>query len=78
MSMYRAATRSSPIKRSQEEEEAELEKAPDAEDEYVLMQAGRARPTDLFRVARMRLFGELLQSGTIPVFALIARDCNCL
>eukprot|EP00959_Pyramimonas_sp_CCMP1952_P093109 1948764-Pyramimonas_sp.AAC.1 len=42
-SVYRAATRSSPVMRSQEGDE-ELEKVPDAEGGYVLMKAGRARP----------------------------------
>ena len=72
MSVYRAATRSSPVRRKLDED-AELEKTPDAEDDHVLAKAGRARPADLFRVARLRLFGELLQSGPAAVFALMAK-----
>ena len=38
-----------------------------------MMKAGRARPADYIKVARLRLFGELLQSGPPVVFALLTR-----
>ena len=72
MAFYRAATKSHPLRRSVEDDD-ELEKTPDAEGDIVLMTAGRARPRDFVKVARLRLFGELLQSGPPVVFALVAR-----